>query len=53
MSKLSAVSRQLGIQSRLVFIVSVLSWTAKAEMDKSPDGNIFRGSRGLKIRKTT
>lgn len=39
--KLSAVARQVGIQPTLVFIVSVLGYTAKSEMDKSRDGNIF------------
>lgn len=33
--KLHAVARQLGIQPTLVFIVSVLGYTAKSEMDKS------------------
>lgn len=41
--KLSAVARQLGIRPTLVFIVSVLGYTAKSEMDKSRDGNIFEG----------
>ncbi|KAL1867737.1 hypothetical protein Daus18300_006293 [Diaporthe australafricana] len=41
--KLSAVARQLGIHPTLVFIVSVLGYTAKGEMDKSRDGNIFEG----------
>lgn len=39
--KLSAVARQVGIQPTLVFIVSVLGYTAKSEMDKSRGGNIF------------
>lgn len=41
--KLSAVARELGIQPTLVFIVSVLGYTAKSELDKSRDGNIFEG----------
>lgn len=41
--KLSAVARQLQIQPTLVFIISVLGYTAKSEMDKSRDGNIFEG----------
>lgn len=39
--KLSAVARQLEIQPTLVFIISVLGYTAKSEMDKSRGGNIF------------
>lgn len=41
--KLSAVARELGTQPTLVFIVSVLGYTARSEMDKSRDGNIFEG----------
>lgn len=41
--KLSAVARQRGMQPTLVFIVSVLGYTAKGEMDKSCDGSIFEG----------
>ncbi|KAK7698209.1 hypothetical protein SLS64_012779 [Diaporthe eres] len=41
--KLSSVARQLGIQPTLVFVVSVLGYTAKSEMDKSRNGNIFEG----------
>lgn len=41
--KLSSVARQFGIQPTLVFVVSVLGYTAKSEMDKSRNGNIFEG----------
>ena len=41
--KLSAVARKLGSQPTLVFIVSVLGYAAKGEVDKSRDGNIFEG----------
>jgi len=43
MPKLSAVAKKHGIHPTLVFIVSVLGYTAKAELDKSRKGNIFDG----------
>ncbi|KAI3392380.1 hypothetical protein diail_5768 [Diaporthe ilicicola] len=46
--KLSVVARQLGILPTLVFIVSVLGYTAKGEMDKSRDGKIFDGLNNQK-----
>ncbi|KAI9677126.1 MAG: putative secondary metabolism biosynthetic enzyme [Bathelium mastoideum] len=42
MPKLSEVARR-GLKPRLVFIVSVLGYTVKGEMDKSRQGNIFEG----------
>ncbi|KKY34288.1 putative short-chain dehydrogenase reductase family [Diaporthe ampelina] len=46
--KMSAIARQLGIQPTLVFIVSVLGYIAKGEMDKSRDGGIFEGLNNQK-----
>jgi len=43
MPKLSECSRKFGIQPTLVFIVSVLGYTVKGEMDKSREGGIFAG----------
>ncbi|EMR67760.1 putative short-chain dehydrogenase reductase family protein [Eutypa lata UCREL1] len=43
MPKLSESGRKFGIKPTLVFIVSVLGYTVKAEMDKSRDGIIFDG----------
>jgi NAD(P)-dependent dehydrogenase (short-subunit alcohol dehydrogenase family) len=43
MPKLSAVAKKHGIHPTLVFIVSVLGYTAKTELDKSRKGNIFDG----------
>ncbi|ETS86543.1 hypothetical protein PFICI_00371 [Pestalotiopsis fici W106-1] len=39
--KLSEVSKKFNIKPTLVFIVSVLGYTAKAEMDKNRNGDIF------------
>ncbi len=43
MPKLTQSARQHGIKPTLVFVVSVLGYTAKGEMDKSRDGEIFAG----------
>lgn len=43
MPKLSESGRQFGIHPTIVFIVSVLGYTAKGEMDKSREGGIFDG----------
>lgn len=43
MPKLTECERKFGTQPTMVFIVSVLGYTAKAEMDKSREGNIFGG----------
>lgn len=42
MPKLSDLASKLGIQPTLTFIVSVLGYTAKAEMDKNRGSNIFQ-----------
>ena len=41
--KLSESGRKFGIQPTIVFIVSVLGYTAKGEMDKSRQHSIFDG----------
>ena len=41
--KLSESGRKFGIRPTIVFIVSVLGYTAKGEMDKSREGSIFAG----------
>lgn len=41
--KLSESGRKFGMHSTIVFIVSVLGYTAKAEMDKSRENSIFDG----------
>jgi len=43
MPKLSEVAKKHAMHPTLVFIVSVLGYTAKAELDKSREGNIFEG----------
>ncbi|KAJ0339299.1 hypothetical protein COL922a_004563 [Colletotrichum nupharicola] len=43
MPKLSESTRKFGIQPTLLFIVSVLGYTVKAEMDKSRNGSVFDG----------
>ena len=43
MPKLSESGRKFGIQPTMVFIVSVLGYTVKSEMDKSRQGSIFDG----------
>lgn len=43
MPKLSDCGRQFGMRPTLVFIVSVLGYTVKSEMDKSREGGIFAG----------
>ena len=43
MPKLSESGRKFGIYSTIVFIVSVLGYTVKGEMDKSREGGIFDG----------
>lgn len=43
MPKLSGSARKFGIQPTLLFIVSVLGYTVKAEMDKSRNGSVFDG----------
>ncbi|KAI9711794.1 MAG: hypothetical protein M1820_001939 [Bogoriella megaspora] len=43
MPKLGEDARKFGIHPTLVFIVSVLGYTVKAEMDKSREGGIFDG----------
>ncbi|KAI9688842.1 MAG: hypothetical protein M1822_001199 [Bathelium mastoideum] len=43
MPKLSGDARKFGIHPTLVFIVSVLGYTVKTEMDKSREGKIFDG----------
>lgn len=40
--KLSDIASKIGIQPTLTFIVSVLGYTAKAEMDKNRGSNIFQ-----------
>lgn len=42
MPKLSDIASKLGIQPTLTFIVSVLGYTAKAEMDTNRGSNIFQ-----------
>lgn len=49
MPKLSESGRKFGIKPTLVFIVSVLGYTVKAEMDKSRDGIIFDGLNDQKL----
>ncbi|EQB53096.1 hypothetical protein CGLO_07224 [Colletotrichum gloeosporioides Cg-14] len=41
--KLSESAHKFGIQPTLLFIVSVLGYTVKAEMDKSRNGSVFDG----------
>ena len=43
MPKLSESGRKFGTHPTIVFIVSVLGYTAKSEMDKSRKGSIFDG----------
>ena len=43
MPKLSEIGRKFGIHPTVVFIVSVLGYTAKGEMNKSLEGGIFEG----------
>ncbi|KAF6784158.1 short-chain dehydrogenase [Colletotrichum sojae] len=43
MPKLSESARRFGTKPTLVFIVSVLGYTVKAEMDKSRNGGVFDG----------
>ena len=43
MPKLIESGRQSGVHPTLVFIVSVLGYTVKSEMDKSREGKIFDG----------
>lgn len=43
MPKLQESAKQFKIKPTLVFIVSVLGYTVKAEMDKSRKGNILDG----------
>ena len=43
MPKLSESGREFGIHPTIVFIVSVLGYTVKAEMDKSRQGSVFDG----------
>ncbi|KAF6845532.1 short-chain dehydrogenase, partial [Colletotrichum musicola] len=43
MPKLSESLRRFGVKPTLVFIVSVLGYTVKAEMDKSRNGGVFDG----------
>lgn len=43
MSKMSESARKFGIHPTVVFIVSVLAYTVKGEMDKSRKGGIFDG----------
>ena len=43
MPKLSESGRKFGIHPTIVFIVSVLGYTVKDEIDKSREGNIFDG----------
>lgn len=43
MPKLSESSRKFGVNPTIVFIISVLGYTAKREMDKSREGRIFNG----------
>lgn len=43
MPKLKECAREFRIKPTLVFIVSVLGYTVKSEMDKSRDGIIFDG----------
>lgn len=43
MPKLSESARKFSIKPTLVFIVSVLGYTVKAEMDKSRNGSVFDG----------
>ncbi|MCJ1269493.1 hypothetical protein MMC22_009385 [Lobaria immixta] len=43
MPKLSESGRKFGIHPTIVFIVSVLGYTAKDEMDKSREGSVFDG----------
>ena len=43
MPKLSDSGRKFGMHPTLVFIVSVLGYTVKSEMDKSREGSIFDG----------
>ncbi|KAK2773329.1 short-chain dehydrogenase reductase family [Colletotrichum kahawae] len=48
MSKLSESARKFGIKPTLLFIVSVLGYTVKAEMDKSRNGSVFDGLNDAK-----
>lgn len=41
--KLSESGRKFGMQPTIVFIVSVLGYTAKGEMDKSREGSVLDG----------
>ena len=43
MPKLSESARKFGTNPTIVFIVSVLGYTVKSEMDKSREGGIFDG----------
>jgi NAD(P)-dependent dehydrogenase (short-subunit alcohol dehydrogenase family) len=43
MPKLSESSHQFGVQPTMVFIVSVLGYTVKGEIDKSRQGGFFNG----------
>ena len=43
MPQLSEYGRKFGIHPTIVFIVSVLGYTVKNEMDKSLEGGIFNG----------
>ncbi len=43
MPKLSESGRKFGIHPTIVFIVSVLGYTVKDEMDKSREGRVFDG----------
>ena len=43
MPKLSESGRKFGIHPTLIFIVSVLGYTVKGEIDKSRKGSIFDG----------
>ena len=43
MPKLGESGRKFGIHPTIVFIVSVLGYTVKGEMDKSREGSVFDG----------
>lgn len=43
MPKLKEVGREFGTHPTVVFVVSVLGYTAKSEIDKSRKGGIFNG----------
>ena len=43
MPKLSESGRKFGIHPTIVFIVSVLGYTVKGEVDKSREGGVFKG----------